>query len=233
MHQEREQLAQQLAQAQASERAKVGEVAIVRKNLNNKIQEHIRVVQSLQKLHAEEKAKHAIETENLKAEMEKVRTDTMFLQKEVEEVAKRNKLLESDVKKGRRPPSTMELQFPSQSTGREAAVHPSSSRIPRKPATPKKRHKGYGLRDGFDDDEIMIGGISPSKQRTPTKSGAKRKRSFQESPVPELHLSSPRANTPQLEESMAVDDMLLDKLMIVDDSGDVCEDMTLSELGCL
>jgi hypothetical protein len=90
-------------------------------------------------------------------------------------------------------------------------------------ATPKK-HRPLRYRDGFDDDEIQV--ISPlkfharkSNPSTPTKTGMKRKRKGQDSPVVSLEVE--HHETPQEEPShtpvMIFDEALLERIRNPDD----------------
>lgn len=102
-------------------------------------------------------------------------------------------------------------------------------------ATPKKnRTLAYG--DGFDDDEIQF--ISPTKfharksnPSTPTKSGTKRKRKGQDSPVVSLEVEQHQTpqEAPLKAPIMIFDEALLDRIRNPDDRLNVSSRPCLDE----
>jgi len=197
---------QQLQQVQ---QAKAGEVAIVRNKLEQTSRDHERKLASVQKVHAEDEQKKQSEIEALKAERDRLLTEGLFRQKELDELVRKEK---SNRKKQELAALT---QLPSQDV---AMVDIEASRS--RAVTPKK-NKGYTHRDGFDDDD-MFTVPSPSKRAvkigTPTKSGLKRKRSVNGSPLPQLPLSASRSRlSARRDRFPVVDDMVLEKLFSHDD----------------
>ena len=151
--------------------------------------EHEQFVHSIQAMHKEEREKYEQELRMVKEEIEKLRTQNMFLANDFEEVLRKNKSLEKngndDLGKIARQSSPM--------------------------TTPKKK-KFMPHRDGFDDDEIVI--TSPnlkSRVITPSK---KRKRPSLESPKGSLPLSQSRG-APAIEGARnlyVVDEEILQRL---------------------
>ena len=139
----------------------------MRNNMVKANREHEQFVHSMQCMHKEEREKYEQELQAVKEEMEKLKTQNMFLANDFEEVLRKNKALE---KNG------------NDDFGK--IVRQSS------PMTTPRKKKFMPHRDGFDDDEIVI--TSPnlkSKVITPSK---KRKRPSVESPKGSLQLSQSR-----------------------------------------
>jgi hypothetical protein len=205
-------LAQELERIRKAELAKSGEVAIVRNNLEKSNREHERIVASLQNLQAEERQKYDSEIDAMKKEMERIKTDHAFLTKEVEDIAKQNRGLKSDLK------SQKQQHEVSTGMARPYDIISGSTGTFQRPPTPKRMGKSYAHRDGFDDDEVVL--ISPSrrgKSKTPTRAGTKRKRSVNGSPSMQLPLSQ-SGNIPVTAERVPiVDDRILEKLFQQDD----------------
>ena len=144
--------------------SKTGEISIIRANQNKVKQEHDNRLVELQRQHAREIEKQKIELEQAKKEKERIATHNKFLDHEIN-----GHNLQQKQKAGKGKRTTVPLN-----------------------STPKK-NKGALLRDGFDDNEIMI--VSPtksphkSKVNTP-KAGAKRKRdALGDSPAQPLPIS--------------------------------------------
>ena len=158
---EREALQQAVRNANDSAFAKTGEIAIVRSKISKAEQEFENRNKAQQKLHAEEAAKHKIEVEKARAEIQKINTEKAFLENDLAEGTKQLRRVQKTVDQGlNKSPGTKE--------------HERGDLL----STPKKKRSlPYG--DGFDDDEVQI--LSPSrlalrgKPGTP-KAGAKRKR---------------------------------------------------------
>lgn len=131
---------------------------------------------ALQKLRADEAARHKIEVEKAKAEQQKVTIEKRFLENELGQGAEQIKNLQKVVKDG---------------VGRTAN---SKADEDRSLATTPKKSKALPYGDGFNRHEIR--GTSPAKlslrpkSQTP-KAAGKRKRKAEDSPVKSLVLSPP------------------------------------------
>lgn len=131
---------------------------------------------ALQKLRADESARHKIEVEKAKAEQQKIAIEKRFLENELGQGAEKIKTLQRVVKDG---------------AGRTA--NPKAERD-RSLATTPKKSKALPYGDGFNRHEITV--TSPAKltlrpkTQTP-KAAGKRKRKVEDSPVKPLVLSPP------------------------------------------
>lgn len=131
---------------------------------------------ALQKLRADEAARHKIEVEKAKAEQQKITIEKRFLENELGQGAEQIKNLQKVVKDG---------------VGRTAN---SKADEDRSTATTPKKSKALPYGDGFNRHEIR--GTSPAKltlrpkSQTP-KAAGKRKRKAEDSPVKSLVLSPP------------------------------------------
>ena len=202
-----EQMRQQLQQVQ---QAKVGEVAIVRNKLEQTSREHERKLASVHKVHAEDEQKKLSEIEALKAERDRLLTEGLFRQKELDELVRKEK---TDRKKQElaaltQVPKSQEMIMVDIEASRNHAMTP-------------KKSKSYAHRDGFEDDDVFAV-QSPSRRAmkigTPTKSGLKRKRSANGSPLPQLPLSESRSSMlMRVDRIPVVDDKVLEKLFSHDD----------------
>lgn len=161
----------------------------------------------------EEREKHKRELEATKAEYERMKTETVFLRKEVEEAAKQNRSLVTKSKRQQQiiavgvGDGAIDLNVP--------AASGFSNKTPI--TTPKKNRKGFAFGDGFEDEEM----VSPSKasRKTPAK-GVKRKRSILDSPTMQLPFSQPRTTPMDDKPVQVVDEALLEKLWKEDDRFD-------------
>ena len=157
--------------------AKAGEIAIVRANQTKSENEFEKRLAAVQKMHADEVARHKAEIESARAERQRVETENLFLEHDAQ-----------DVQRTRNIPSKVPRVDAAQDPLQASPV-----------TTPKKnRIKSFG--DGFEDDEVVM--LSPSKLvirskvGTP-KAGAKRKRKQKdENPIPKLRLSQSKENSP-------------------------------------
>jgi hypothetical protein len=135
----------------------------------------------LQKLHADEAARHKLEVERVLTEQKKIATEKDFLQFNLVQENERIKSLQRAVKEGGNGP-------PWGPENRESLY-----------STPKK-NKTLPYGDGFNDDEIQM--ISPPKlvlrpKAATPKAGEKRKRKVVESrPVQPLLLSQAKKENP-------------------------------------
>lgn len=131
---------------------------------------------ALQKLRADEAARHKIEVEKAKAEQQKITIEKRFLENELGQGAEQIKTLQRAVKDG---------------AGRTANSKVDEDRSL---VTTPKKSKALPYGDGFNKHEIK--GTSPAKlslrpkSQTP-KAAGKRKRKVEDSPVKSLVLSQP------------------------------------------
>jgi hypothetical protein len=202
-------------QMQQVQQAKAGEVAIVRNKLDQAGREHKRKLASVTKAHAEEEQKRIAEIEALKAERDRLLTEKAFQQTEMDELARKERAI--------RKKQEILVQVPkSQEAAMSGTVEVEASRS--LTATPKKKSKAFMHRDGFEDEDVTFLS-SPSrlapKSRTPTKSGLKRKRSINGSPLPQLTLSQSRTSSMIIERIPIVDDKVLERLFSQDDRFEV------------
>lgn len=175
----------------------------MRENAKKAAKEHERIVTALKNAETSQRQKHEKEIESLTESMMKLETDMVFLKKEVDELSKRNRMLESKNKALERR-ATQQLNQPqvrtdnsfdvtmTGATDTPSAFDAGSSIV--RAVTPKRKSKSHAYRDGFDDNDISM--MSPTsgkrgKQKTPIKVGSKRKRSVHDSPG-QLVLSAPR-----------------------------------------
>ena len=162
---------QQLEQeARNAALAKQGEIAIVRANQEKWAKEYERKIAVMQKVHANDTAKHKAELEAARKEREKVETNNHFLQHDLAQEADRAK----------------RLNGPGRTRAAPAAAKQNE--------TPRKANR-TNLGDGFNDDEALVPSPSKSKERsrdqTP-KAGVKRKRTAQDSPIAALSFTQPQ-----------------------------------------
>lgn len=191
--------AQQEAELVSLRQIKDGETSIIRSNLAKEKNEHARVITSLTNQHQANTDKLNAQIAEKENEINRLKTTHAFLEKE-------NADYEKQIRSSKK-------------------VVISSGRVGRSPATTPRKGKGIQHGDGFDDDEIMVGG-SPSwtaGRRTPTK-GVKRKRTAQDSPTIPLPLSEPRRTSISFTEvqEQVVDESLLERMFLEDDRFDVC-----------
>ena len=131
--------------------AKNGEIAIIRSNQAKALREHEKRLEDIRMQQQKDNERHRTEIESAQKEREKLATHNQFLDHEINDQ-------NYQLKQAQR----------------------SKKPLPRQPGneTPKKA-TGAPLRDGFDDDEIMIVSLQKSggrgKSSTP-RHGAKRKR---------------------------------------------------------
>ncbi|KAA8906658.1 hypothetical protein FN846DRAFT_906948 [Sphaerosporella brunnea] len=199
-------LEQQLEQARQQMQAKAGEVAIVRNKLDQVGRKHERDLASVTTAHAEEEQKRIAELEAVKADRDRLLTEKAFQQREMDELVRKER-----ANRRLQAPKTQDAVMSG-----SVEVDVSKSRT----LTPKKKSKAYMHRDGFDDDDDVAMSVHspprlPSRSRTPTNKGLKRKRSVNSSPLLQLPLSHPR--TSSIERFPVIDDKVLEKLFAQDD----------------
>jgi myosin heavy subunit len=192
--------------------ARAGEVAIVRSKLEQAAREHERKIASMHQAYAEEIQKKVSKIEDLEAECERHSTEKAFLQKETDELARKER--------ARREANT-QVQVPrSQDVVMGGTVEVEASRG--RQVTPKRKSKVFAFRDGFDDDDINMGFHSSApKSRTPTRASLKRKRSVNGSPLPQLALTPSRTSSMTIDRTLTIDDKMLEKLFEQDDRFEV------------
>ncbi|KAL4918906.1 hypothetical protein BDW62DRAFT_55387 [Aspergillus aurantiobrunneus] len=165
LHQENERytrLESELATAKSLAETKTGEIAIIRSNQAKLVGDYERQLATLRKSIADEMAKYKEEVEAIREEGKMLATENAFLKQDLAEEASRIN------------------QMKAKARAEEKAV----------PTTPRKS-KVLPFRDGFNDEEILAASPSKSgrsKQRTPTVTGKKRRRTSHGSPTP-LQLS--------------------------------------------
>ena len=159
--QERDQLQVAVNSANNTAQSKIGEIAIIRANESKARKENEKRVFELQRLHADEVARHKLEVERVLAEQKKVETEKGFLEFNLVQEKERIKGLQKAAKTGggKLSPSTLE--------------HKQS------PFTTPKKNRNLPYGDGFNDDEIQM--LSPPKlalrpKAATPKAGEKRKR---------------------------------------------------------
>ncbi len=178
--QERDHLQEAVNSANNIAQSKIGEIAIIRANESKARKENENRLLELQRLHADEAARHRVEVERVLAEQKKIATEKDFLEFNLAQGNERIKSLQRAVKDSGAPQTLDNKESPF--------------------TTPKKnKSRPYG--DGFNDDEIQM--ISPPKlalrpKATTPKAGEKRKRKAVEGrPVQPLLLSQGQKKDPQ------------------------------------
>ncbi|OJD20065.1 hypothetical protein AJ78_00082 [Emergomyces pasteurianus Ep9510] len=163
---ERERMAQELAAAKSMTEAKAGEIAIIRANQSKLEKAHHRQLSTLRTQMADELKKYQAEVEAATMDSKLLTTENAFLKQDLkDETQKVNELRKAKAKLSENPP-----------------------------LTPKKT-KVLPLRDGFDDDEIMISPTKSagrrSKRGTPSVAGGRKRKAIDDSPIraPTLELS--------------------------------------------
>lgn len=158
--------------------SKTGEIAIIRANQSKSVKEHEQRMLALQKLRADEAAKHKIEVEKARAEQEKIAVEKSFLENDLNQGTEKLKNLQRVVKDG---------------SGMTAISKPEDRRT--QLTTPKK-NRSLPFGDGFNDDEIQL--TSPSKLSirpkvsTPKAAGKRKRKPEENSPLNPLPLNPPK-----------------------------------------
>ena len=165
---ERDKLTTELHATKNEVMTQKGEIAIIRENKNKDTKVLDRQIAAVKKSMQEELAKTKAAMETLAARNSKIASDNTFLKHELAEETETAKVLQSRLKE--RP-----------------AERPTG------PTTTPRKGAANSLRDGFDDDEIMV--MSPvksarrSKPPTPQAAGKKKKRKAgNDSPIKPLVL---------------------------------------------
>lgn len=175
LEQEKARLSREVQDERSRLQVKTGETETARRRLEAATRDNERRIAALQQSHNEAVAKHKAELEKLRREREQAQTNTMFLEHD----------LAREAEKARR-------------AARNVGTIPMRNRmepVPSPAATPKRQQKTLPLRDGFDDEDLVM--VSPSKRDRPKtstpKQTSKRKRQVaDQSPIPALQLSEPR-----------------------------------------
>ena len=183
---EREALYHAVESANANALSKTGEIAIVRANSVKTTKEYEARMVAMQRMHADETARHRLEVERQKFEAEtarveqgKIATELAFDKRELAKESEERRNLEKIVKGG----------------GAKATLLKGQGQGSNSPLTTPKKNKGLSFGDGFSDDEVNA--VSPSKIALRTKvstpkAGAKRKRKpLEGSPSQALQLIEP------------------------------------------
>lgn len=136
-----------------------------------------------------------------------MKTEKLFLQKEVEEATKQKRSLVT--KNNKRQQQVIAVGAGDNGTDSNISTSNGFGFIKSPATTPKKNSWSFTLGDGFEDEEM----VSPSKasKRSPAK-GVKRKRSILDSPIMALPLSQPRMTPMSDKPVQIVDEALLEKL---------------------
>ncbi|KAI5809251.1 hypothetical protein BZA77DRAFT_348008 [Pyronema omphalodes] len=172
--------------------AKSGEIANVRNKLDTVSREWERKMAQNMQSFGEEKEKLLKEVEVFKETTERAKTELAFVMKERDEIVRREKI--------------------SRSTGWEDKKKDVIVGSP----TPKRSERSLAMRDGFDEDVVMLN-MSPSRKMSRTPSKGKRKRSINGSPIPQLQLGQLRSNSHNLEQPTFIDERVLENLFSADD----------------
>lgn len=217
-----EQLQLRVEQYEKALLAKNGEVAILRDQKDQQRREWDRKMAQLTNAHGEEKGKIRAECELLRVARDQTQTELLFVTKERDDAVRREKAIARKVHQPTQDVLALEprSQEPVTAAAAAAATAAAAARSEGS-STPKRKDRSCAFRDGFEDDDVLM--ASPSKcgrtkTRTPTKTGLKRKRSVNGSPLPQLHLSQSRAaSVTSAERVPAIDDKVLEKLFAQDD----------------
>lgn len=165
---ERDGLFTELKETKGQVMTQKGEIAIIRENREKETKVYDRQLAAVKKSMQEESTKHGNTIDSLTSKHNALITELNMTKDDLKEETRRIKSLESRLKE-------------------KTGDRPAGPAI-----TPEKQRPANSLRDGFDDDEIMV--ISPaksasrrSKPATPTAAN-KRKRKVDPSPIKPLVL---------------------------------------------
>jgi hypothetical protein len=168
LQQERDELAQELRAADDAVSLQKGEIFIVRAKLEEENKGHSRQIAALKKSMEEQLAKYTAQLHALTEKNNSLTTQYNFLQQEHNQEIQESKTLRQRLKDKPRAES-------------EAS-----------PTTTPRRGMARSLRDGFNDDDIML--ISPSKSDrrskppTPTAANKRKRKAAEPSPIKPLPL---------------------------------------------
>ncbi|KAF2732212.1 hypothetical protein EJ04DRAFT_514063 [Polyplosphaeria fusca] len=174
LEQEKARLNRDLQSEKSKNQSKSGEVEIVRRRLDALTRDNERATRAMQQSHGDALAKQKLELEKMRREREQAQTNSLFLEHEAAREADRAR----QIKRNARPGIT------------------SRAKPPGSPAGTPRRQKSLPMRDGFDDDDMVM--ASPTKNRdrakasTPKQPGKRKREAMHQSPIPALQLSEPR-----------------------------------------
>ena len=164
---ERDKLMSELEATKSQVMTQKGEIAIIRDNKNKETKVLDRQMTAVKKSMQEELAKTKVAMEALAERNKKVASDNTFLKHELDQEAERSRALKLRMREG-------------------PADRPTG------PTTTPRKGNANSLRDGFDDDEVMV--VSPvksgrqSKPPTPQAAGKKKRKADVQSPIKPLVL---------------------------------------------
>ncbi|GAB7349086.1 hypothetical protein MBLNU459_g8040t1 [Dothideomycetes sp. NU459] len=167
LERERVNLQKSVQDAETAALKKAGEIAILRAKHDKDAKEYERRIAVMQKLHADEAAKHRAEAQAAKKDRDTVETNNRFLEHDLAQEMERAKRIKPTATSAADPKARNNTKQSSGPSNASAASH------------------SLPFRDGFDDHEIVL--VSPSKAKekykaeTP-KAGEKRKRNVTASP---------------------------------------------------
>ncbi|KAF2654864.1 hypothetical protein K491DRAFT_599979 [Lophiostoma macrostomum CBS 122681] len=190
LEQEKARMSRDLQSEKSRFMSKSGEAETARRRLDATNRENERRMLALQQSHHEAVAKHDAELEKIRREREQAQTNNMFLEHDLAREADKTKRMK---KNARNNVPSMQKQ----------------NSVPSPIGTPKRQQKNLPFRDGFDDDDILM--ASPTKNRdkskaaTPKQASKRKRQVVDQSPVPALQLSEPRAPPLREESSVAAD----------------------------
>lgn len=174
LEQEKVRLNRDLQGERSKTLSKSGEADTLRRRAETAARENEQRLQALQQSHHEAVTNIKTELEKMRREREQAQTNNMFLEHDLAREADRTRKTRKAVSSRSRPANT--------------AVSPGG--------TPKRAQKTLPLRDGFDDEDMIM--ASPTKTReksrvsTPKQAGKRKRNVADQSPIAVLQLSEPR-----------------------------------------
>ncbi|KAF2747869.1 hypothetical protein M011DRAFT_467459 [Sporormia fimetaria CBS 119925] len=174
LEQEKARLNREVENEKAMLLKKSGETETARRRLEAANREHERRLQTLQQSHNETLAAQKAELERMRKEREQAQTNNMFLEHD----------LALEANKVRRTRSGV-------------PIRPRQAAVPSPAATPRRQQKTLPLRDGFDDEDMVL--VSPSKTRdrlkasTPKQANKRKRVAADQSPGAVLSLSESKS----------------------------------------
>ncbi|KAF2109982.1 hypothetical protein BDV96DRAFT_651548 [Lophiotrema nucula] len=195
LEQEKHRLNRELQDEKTRNLSKTGEVDTVRRRFDAATKENDRRMLALQQSHNEQLTKQKQELDKIRREREQAQTEHLFMGHD----------LSRDALHPKQPARRPGTRAGAIATRPKPTVSPSG--------TPRRGQKNLPLRDGFEDDDVIM--ASPSKKKdkagvpaaTP-KQASKRKRLVgNDSPIQALQLSEPRER-PQLPQEVSLAESL-------------------------
>ncbi|KAF2870772.1 hypothetical protein BDV95DRAFT_495549 [Massariosphaeria phaeospora] len=175
LEQEKARLNRDLQGEKSRALSKSGEADTLRRRAEAATRGHEQKVSALQQSHSDAIVKVKAELDKMRREREQVQTNNLFLEHDLAREADK-------AKRSRR-------HMPSR-------PKPTAASIVSPSGTPKRAQKTLHLRDGFDDDDIVM--ASPTRLRekskalTPKQAGKRKRQVADQSPIQPLQLSEPR-----------------------------------------